>query len=967
MSLNKTNTTIQDALSLLDYKIDTKEPSLLFVDQLDSPNNRLKECDLIILDKAKIFKADAVYLRRFPDGRLPFAQIYIYDFSEKKDDNTDDYAKIHRNLWSASIVPLFYIITKTKIKIFDCTKPVEISKGNIVTTNPIDILSIINESKKEYDKYSLKLFDNGSFWDIEENKRKYLSKNSVYSLLISGLKKIRSEFINSSGLLPSIAHKLLVQSILIKYLEEKKDGESSVFDKDYFYQFDGATDFCDVLRKKGQFAELLKSLSTHFNGKIFECDTIKEIEGKEFSSLADLLDGECYNNQYVIWKMYSFNYISIELISSIYDEFLGKEKGSVYTPAYLVNFLIDECMPLNKPKAIYSILDPSCGSGIFLVVAFKRLIQWWRIQKYHETGKLKKPSLSVLKKLITENLFGVDIKGDAIQLAAFSLSLALCDELTPKEIWNELKFEDLTNNNLIQSDFFKHKINTERKFDLIIGNPPFIEKIVEETALSILREREINGFPKIPQNQISLLFLEESSKLLKDENSKLCLLIPSGPLLYNNTLTYRKFLLEKLNILQIVDFTLIKNLFDKGKYPVVALFVSNENKKSSNLLHITVQKTKLSNERITFEIDHYDFHYLSYEIAMNSESVWKGNLLGGGRIEFLIDKLKCMRTFSEYLEEMKKNNGWVYGEGYVVGKKVKNEAPYITNKKSLPTEEFKEEGINWNKVVIEKNKFFYSTAFENKDIFKSPHVLIKERLGKKSIPIELVKEEYLTFKHNIVGVHAPYKYINELSEIVERFRNSDLYRFFLVATSSESCIRRSPSIIQMKDILNLPYPKNKSDLSLTLTEEIIKSDVTEYLIDYLKYGEKSKICINYVNDSDIREYSQVFCKVLNSIYAKKKFKFELGRIINKKSFICVKFIYTDFIDKIVLGKNNEELQLENLIYNKIGKNVRITRILKMYDKDSIYFVKLKQLRYWLKSIALRDADEVFKDLMIKGY
>ena len=149
---------------------------------------------------------------------------------------------------------------------------------------------------------------------------------------------------------------------------------------------------------------------------------------------------------------------------------------------------------------------------------------------------------------------------------------------------------------------------------------------------------------------------------------------------------------------------------------------------------------------------------------------------------------------------------------------------------------------------------------------------------------------------------------------------------------------------------------------------IIKNDTIKYLIEYFNRGEKSKICINDAKNLEIREYGKVFCKLLNSIYAHEKYKFELDEIIITKAFICTKFIYTDFIDKFVLINSiQEELQLENLISNKLGKNVRITRVLKMYDENSIYFVKPKQLRYWLKSVALKDADDVFNDLVIKGY
>ncbi|MDH5561991.1 MAG: N-6 DNA methylase, partial [Deltaproteobacteria bacterium] len=62
-------------------------------------------------------------------------------------------------------------------------------------------------------------------------------------------------------------------------------------------------------------------------------------------------------------------------MSNIYEEFLESKKGIVYTPPYLVNFLIDEQMPLTDfHKTDFKVIDPACGSGVFLVAAFRRMI-----------------------------------------------------------------------------------------------------------------------------------------------------------------------------------------------------------------------------------------------------------------------------------------------------------------------------------------------------------------------------------------------------------------------------------------------------------------------------------------------------------------------------------------------------------------------------------------------------------------
>ena len=140
----------------------------------------------------------------------------------------------------------------------------------------------------------------------------------------------------------------------------------------------------------------------------------------------------------------------------------------------IVSTLVDECMPLQSPQKDFKLIDVSCGSGIFLVKAYKRIVQWWRYEQWQKTGKLEKPSLPVLKDLLLKSIHGVDIEQDAIRLSIFSLALAILDEVNlDSPTWGELKFPDL-NNNIITKNFFKYVTeNPPNDFSLVIGNPPF--------------------------------------------------------------------------------------------------------------------------------------------------------------------------------------------------------------------------------------------------------------------------------------------------------------------------------------------------------------------------------------------------------------------------------------------------------------------------------------------------------------
>jgi len=115
---------------------------LVFVDEF--PSN---EYEYIALEKAKKYDVDAVYFRRFDSGRASIPQIYIYDFTDRKE-NEGDIAELHKRLWNAGQVPLFFIFTRTEVKIFNCLKSpdvLDIETRKIVST-PMEIIELARRS-----------------------------------------------------------------------------------------------------------------------------------------------------------------------------------------------------------------------------------------------------------------------------------------------------------------------------------------------------------------------------------------------------------------------------------------------------------------------------------------------------------------------------------------------------------------------------------------------------------------------------------------------------------------------------------------------------------------------------------------------------------------------------------------------------------------------------------------------------
>jgi len=976
--------TLDKKLHLLDFETDSSASGLLFTDRdyKDDPNVSFDE--ILILHQAKSLRAKAVYFRRI--GKRSVPQLFIFDNSDNKF-IPEHLADIHIKLWSSGIIPLYYVFDKTEVKIFDCRKPVNkrTLKAKAMDTLPFEEDSLLFTAKvhAKYKKYSALLFRNGSFWETQENKNRFKADSSSYNKLIDGLKRIRKEF--SKGQNETICNKLLVLSILVKYLEERKDSSGNrVLPKEYFNKFEGADSFCDVLRRNGCL-ELFEDLARDVNGRIFKLEEQekKEIRKLDQSKLADFLDAKLDRQQYVFWKLYDFNYLPVELISRIYEEFIPKRKDITYTPAHLVNFMVDECMPMTLPKKEIKLIDVSCGSGIFLVAAFKRLVQWWQQEQYEKTGEIKSPTIRKLKSILTKSIHGVDIEPEAVRLTIFSLTVALCDMLDPTKMWKELTTDKLIDleNNIIERDFFDF-VDTTEKFNLVIGNPPF--NLPEEKKEGNKYKggkghywQELQAKVKfdfeIPNKNIAMAFLQQAMKLLKKEGL-LSLVIPSGPLLYNETIRYRREFLDKYNVPQIVDFSCLSSvLFASRNIAVAVIFAQNRAPDDKDILHAVIKRTKISKDRFYFEIDKYDLHYVPKEIAKTEQLVWKTNLLGSGHLYHLIKRMRYLRTLGKYLQE-KKKHGWFFAEGYKpVGEATTNprKAYWLTGKRWIPTETFTRDYIKEVDIEIESQKLFDRNRERNKKIFEAPHILIKET---PSLPVAF-RDDYLIFRREIMGIYAPENQRRELAEIRKVIiLNRELYKMLLLSISGRAGISRSTSTILKKDIMALPYPENLNLLKMSKAEKIVTDDVLEYGIDQLRLAEEAEVNTKDAGKCTLTDFARVFCTSLNSVYKENTKRFYPLEPIESISFFCFPFAYGNPDRPKKIPETNriqiEKGNLESLMDNRQGASVLYKRIIKQYHKDHkdmVYLIKPKLLRYWLKSIALRDANEVFTDLVSSGY
>lgn len=321
---------LEQNLQLLDFEFNTVEPSLLFTSHTYS-KTEISFGSRLILEDAKRLSATAVFFRSNMAGQAPQPQILIYDNTNQSLSNPQ-LAEIHRKIWSSDGISVYYVIDRTQVRVFDARKPVRY-KGEQMFVEPFEILDLVAEAQEQYQKYSAKLFENGTFWEQPEHHDKFLHNNSSSKKLLNELKNFRDRFVAENSSNRELIHKILVQGILVKYLEERRDEDGkSVFEEGFFSQFANAGNFCDVIRK-GQFVTLLQALSVHFNGKIFELapSEIETLDTLDIFPLADFLDAKLDDNQLSFWRLYAFDYVPVELISRIYEEFIPQRADAVYS------------------------------------------------------------------------------------------------------------------------------------------------------------------------------------------------------------------------------------------------------------------------------------------------------------------------------------------------------------------------------------------------------------------------------------------------------------------------------------------------------------------------------------------------------------------------------------------------------------------------------------------------------------
>ncbi|HRI66017.1 MAG TPA: N-6 DNA methylase [Polyangium sp.] len=896
---------------------------------------------------------------------------------------------------------------------------------------------------------------------LRRHPTQFRAEGRADRLLLKNLRHIRGT-LRGAGLKPDVCHDLLARIIFTQFLFHRKDSAGNAFFSKTLLakRCEGAlqrehVDLASILQDKDETYALFRWLDGRFNGDLFpgkenQTDAEREaawqsekdaVQPEHLQQLADLVSGsiDTTDQQLWLWPQYSFDTIPLEFISSIYEEFLNEDRDATkayYTPSHLVDYVLDAVLPWEGDEWNLRILDPSCGSGIFLVKAFQRLIHRWR-KKFG-----RDPLVRDLKPLLADNIYGVDYNSDAVRVACFSLYLAMVDAIDPKHyVTREKVFPRLRGTRLIANDFFDETTEGFRSvddfgsFDLVLGNAPWGDGSVKETSDVAPQQPRESGRRKKKQDQLTKaeawaannqwpianhdigpLFIAKGLQLI-NKTGRVAMVQPAPPWLYqraNPAVALRKKLFDSFTTDEVTNLSAVRHeLFPDVIGPACVMVVGRgEPAPDTSLYYFTPKPRRISPESTEIRIEPRDVSRITHAEAAIDPLMWSVLALGGQRDLQLIRRLQQKTN----LKKLKAEGKVLTRMGVIPGDKQKP-LPDLKDKPYFEATQFPDNvflTLDADDVPAWKEPLVDSLhGIADYEEFKNPQLLIKQSY---STTIGRFRAALVRSSDPEWGVVCKETYLSvrDLSLDGRHIRaaclayNSLIATYFLFLTSSR--LGHYITEVPTNELVALPLPSDCPDLTsitsfaeiddlarqsfgLTQADWIIIDDLIKIVLpDVLRKapGPGRKVTVRKAvsgdDEPELSAYCHTFTRVLKSTFGKdRRVVFTIyqepdaervpvrmvtlhldwqGRAPLTIEPIAANGLldelsrfHRDVLSKKVRSANGEGLGFQRVAFFFHAHQEKLVRV------QNLTVIKPDEYRYWTRSQAMRDADELAASIM----
>lgn len=956
-----------------------------------------------------------------PDAFFIFNnQPYILFFDLTENQNIDREQKIHRQVWSFDYSPIIFIVKDNEIQLYNAfnydKKLEQLQKINIADEERNHVFSFWNLQSGESWK-----------WLQANYYKSTIHKKRVNQRLFDNIKEVREKLtdaqINGNNFLTEDhANILILRLIFIRYLIDR----GVMISEDYIQG-------TSVLEKRQSFSVLINDpakldsffgfLNEKFNGVLFK-DTDITLSTLQAYSLSLIFDGRQNKVQPTLFDnllefyfdVFDFSIIPVEIISGIYESLINEETkdehSAVYTPSFLVEYILNETVDkhlLNNASSECKVFDPSCGSGIFIVQSYRRMADK---ELALNGGKVNKTKL---REIAQNNLFGVDLNEQALKVTCFSIYIAILDYHDPKTIMDNFKFPKLINENLFSADFFdtNHPFNEivkSKKQDFILGNPPWKSNKGDKHLAWLQTNQKKTGRFEIAQS-----FLLRSKDFMYEHT--VSALIVTSTIFYNiseTTKAFKKEFLTTFCLDRFFDLSPVRRLIFEEKDSPAAIVYYRLGKEESHLNNIVKHTSIKSNIFLkyfkTLIIEKFDQKQIQQKHFLENDWMFKVALYGN-TLDFTF--LKRLQKASKNINDLIDNKSLFAGAG-IKSNKGDDYAEALIGLPLIENKEIKEyyTPVDPKRNQLKKEEVYFESG-RKKDLFFGKKILIKEQARNESELVISYVDKDCVYKNGIWGITS----VDEVAlKGLIGYLISDFYTYYIYITACSWGVSTRPQIRLHDEYLSFPFvelPSHFKDKFAKLIDQFIKpfeayyagilrspklpvpedildeinkiinatyqirgyeKDLIDYVLNVSRYQFQESKQYKFTrkidqNSSYLKEYISVFTKEFAQLYEGENLQVE---VYSLDHFIALNFVFTKGITdghtvyvkvesdiKEVLKRIANSLSISKLINaHDPTKNLFIQKDIKGFEENSFYIIKPNEYKCWHKAIAWYDVAEI---------
>lgn len=914
-----------------------------------------------------------------------------------------DLTTIRQLAWNDGLARALWVVTPSKVLIYSCYSKPRTSDEHEHKYHLIRTFDDIATNLEALNSFAGRLqFESGAFWREPEVARRINRNQRVDRALLDDLADAEEELVKED--LPvAVAHALLGRSIFTAYLQDR-----GILKPQFFRAHFSVDGFTDVLRSKSKTDKLFQWLGKTFNGDVFPLLSVEaESVGAEHRKIVRrLFEGTSQSGQMRLWP-YRFDIIPIELISSVYEMFThsadGKtanERGTHYTPINLVDLVLSQAF--KGIPADGKILDMSCGSGVFLVESLRRLVGLRLAQG-------EKLDRALVRDTLHNQVFGVDISEEAIQIAAFSLYLAILELDPDPQPPSALRFRPLIGRNLFAEDAFDEEAEfnyrepfISKGFSAIVGNPPWTRT---PSASSNAKYCQMHGHAVSQKDKPDQAFLWRAGDFLSDD-AKVALILHAAPFFSHTpaTRTAKKSLMNRFAPELLMNLAELREdrLFPTARAPaLVYIGTARRSLPEDSFTLVSARRSRSFLNHAIADVCLENTARLPTVQAASDPDMLKVASWGSARDMALVEKLRTRPGFPE-MSELLERWSWPKGRGGQLGGSFVVDEKYPT--KFLPSGKMPQYVFDAAALPDREANLTLHRGYSRPEIYHGPLLVALRGLRQERFFSAVVNDDVLYTRMYVgfsaTGDNPEYRYI------LNGIMNSRLAAYFLFMTGSCWAVERS--LVEKVDLCRLPVPdpevipanllapaieagqalatsepacrengslvENLNDAVLRLyglcdDDEVLIRDALDITIDRRRNRDKSRALKPPTRD-ELAAYCQQMMDVIQPLLASRNKRNFVVEILDMGpsplAVVNFRMVPTggrkrEIRTTRVPGLPNVLDRIEEQLGARITDRVYSQRVLRVYAGDDLYVVKPAELRYWSRSAALNDSDEILAE------